>query len=109
MRDIFFQSKHESKIDNDYVICPYCEHKSQAAYEHTDEDSRVVTCDECEKRFHLRDVISVDHRTRPDCELNGATHEWDSIAGNDENYQTCGVCDKGRFLRPAPNGTGQQP
>jgi DNA-directed RNA polymerase subunit RPC12/RpoP len=101
MRDEFFEPKarHESSDAN--VICPYCKHEYQPEAEDYSEDTREEECSECGKKYHLWQVFTVDHHTKPDCELNGEQHQWDAVSARKPDWQSCGVCDKWRKT-PAP-------
>lgn len=74
-------SKHEEKRDDANCICPYCEYAYQVEDEDIDysEADREEECEECGKKFYLASWASVTHCTTPDCELNGAAHDWQPV------------------------------
>ena len=89
-------SKYEDEWDEDYVICPYCEHKYQPEAESYSEDVSEETCGECGKKYTLYQEFSVTHRTSPDCKLNGQAHVWELKklrGGRSHDFcETCGAC-----------------
>ena len=67
------------EIDSENILCPYCQSKC-GDYEDFEgdgfnEENKEFTCDECNKKFEGRRVITVDYRTEKDCKLNGEEHE----------------------------------
>ncbi len=104
MRDLFHEPQFDSHIDDDHVVCPYCKSTYQPESEDYSEDTREEECSECGKKFYLHQCFSVDHRTRPDCELNGSEHEWDTVHNHPDN-QSCGICNKWRSTpKQSPSG-----
>lgn len=68
------------KIDSYYILCPYCQYKcgDHESFEGDniwDEEPREFECEECQKKFEGRRVVTVDYRTEKDCSLNGEEHE----------------------------------
>ena len=72
--------------------CPYCGDKYQVEAENYSEDEREETCDACGKKYFASDLFSVEHRARPDCELNGMAHDWVTSTRN-PNFQYCSLCE----------------
>lgn len=97
MRDLFHEAQFKSDSDDAVVRCPYCKHEYQPESEDYSENTREQECSECEKKFWLYQNFSVTHCVKPDCELNGSQHEWDSVRTNPA-YQSCGICDKYRMM-----------
>jgi hypothetical protein len=96
----------ESQCDESHVICPYCLEKYQPDAETYSEDTRVDDCPECGKKFHLYQSFTVEHHTKPDCELNGAQHAWSphKLTGG-RTHDFCDVCGKCRpYERAAVTG-----
>lgn len=89
-------TKYEDQIDSNNVICPYCKYEYQAENEDFSEDTRVEKCEECGKKYHLHDSWSVDHHTRPDCEINGDQHKWEARQLTQGPHDFCSVCDNCR-------------
>ena len=102
MRDEFFKPKARSLSDDNNVICPYCKHEYQPDTETYSEDNREEECGKCGKKYHLYQSFSVEHTTKPDCDLNGESHDWDVVSSRHPQYQRCGNCDKWRKTPPAP-------
>ena len=76
------------EIDSYLIICPYCGHAIDGydEFEGDEEgESKEIECEECNKKFHARKVITIDYRTESDCELNGEKHE--------EGKYQCKKCD----------------
>jgi hypothetical protein len=87
-------SKYEEKIDGCESICPYCEDSFQVEAEDYNEDEREEQCGSCGNKYWLSEVFTVDHNTRPDCELNGAKHEYELVKlKNGKQAYFCTVCD----------------
>jgi|SRR5699024_1172369 len=75
--------------------CPYCGHKWHVEAEEYDERARAEECDECGKGFYAYENISVAHVARPDCELNGEEHEWETMGiGNGKTHLFCAKCSR---------------
>jgi len=99
-------SQFKDTSDDTNVICPYCLHKYQPESEDFDQDVRREVCEECEKEFWLSQEFSVSHRTKPDCEINGLKHTWESVylRTTGRNHDFCNVCDKCRPIRDMEKG-----
>ncbi len=68
------------EIDSYYILCPYCKSKCGCQEEFEghdiwDEESIEMECEDCNKKFTARRVVTVDYRTEGDCKLNGEEHE----------------------------------
>lgn len=88
-------SKYTDEIDGNYAICPYCGDEWQIESEDYDEEEREIECAECGNRYWLSQDFSVDHCTRPDCELNGEDHKPEQRSLVDgRTHSFCSVCDK---------------
>ena len=88
-------SKFQDQIDSNDAICPYCEDSYHVESEDYDESEREETCENCGNKYWLYQSFSVDHCTRPDCELNGKSHEYELITlQNGKKVYFCLVCDK---------------
>ena len=88
-------SKYRETTDTINRICPYCQHSYQVEGEDYSEDSHVETCEACGKKYHARSSVTVDHYAKPDCELNGEKHRWETIFLHyDVPHDFCFVCDK---------------
>ena len=88
-------SEFEDQIDGCNVICPYCKSEYQPEAEDFSEDSREEECHDCGKKFYAYDSLTVDHHSRPDCELNGEQHKWEPYLFRDgRSHDYCTVCDK---------------
>lgn len=81
----------ETMNDNDRE-CPYCGYKYQPDSEDFHEDIEVEECEECGKKFHSHDSISITHWATPDCSLNGEAHEWSKFEFQDGRKRE--FCDK---------------
>lgn len=90
-------SKYEDQVDSYNVICPYCKCEWQAESGDFSEDTRVEECPECGKKYHLHDSCTVDHYTRPDCELNGEVHKWETRQLTKGPHDFCSICDNCRI------------
>lgn len=95
MTDEFREPAFRTHSDSGEIICPYCQHRFQPEAEDYSEDSREHECSECEKKFWMYQVFSVDHYSKPDCELNGERHKWELVHRHPAS-QSCVVCDKWR-------------
>lgn len=94
------ESVYEDQQDDNVVICPYCETQYQPESEDYDEDTRAEECEDCGKKFYLRQSFSVTHHTRPDCELNGFDHQFERVTlSNGKAADFCTICDKCRSIR----------
>ena len=96
MRDEFFEAQAKHLSDDANVICPYCKYEYQPEAEDYSEDTREEECHKCGKKFWVWQAFSVDHHSKPDCELNGEQHEWDAVSARKPDWQSCGKCDKWR-------------
>ena len=89
-------SEYTDEMDDNSVICPYCQHKYEPETEDFDEGLREEECDECGKQFWLVQEFSVTHKTTPDCEINEQHHKWDLVhlmSGRSHEFcETCGQC-----------------
>lgn len=68
------------EINSYSVICPYCQSEcgNSDSFEGMniwDEQYLDFECDECEKKFEGRRVVTVDYRTEKDCAMNDEEHE----------------------------------
>jgi hypothetical protein len=108
MRDEFFEPKATSQSDDNNVICPYCKHEFQPEAEDYSEDIRTHECFECGKKFRMYQIFSVSHYSKPDCELNDETHDWDVVSVRTTNFQSCGNCGKWRPTPPVEPANTQQ-
>jgi hypothetical protein len=94
------ESKYEDQADDNIVICPYCMAEYQPESEDFDEDTRAEECEDCGKKFYLHQSFSVTHHTRPDCELNGDTHQFERVKLTDgREADFCTVCDRCRSIK----------
>lgn len=84
-------SKYENQFDSINAICPYCKNEYQVESEDYSESIRVEECDECGKKYHIYQELSVEHNTEPDCRINGEKHNYEHYKGN---YYICNVCGK---------------
>jgi len=87
----------EEQIDDDNATCPYCKESYQVEAEDYSEDERIEQCGGCGKKYELRQVFSVDHRTKPDCAINDKDHDW-YICDSHRNLVLCGICETYRQL-----------
>ena len=88
-------SDFDDVCDDNDVQCPYCGNKYQPEGETFSEDERIEACDECGKSYHLCQSFSVTHQTRPDCEINGAQHNYELVnLRNGGSHPFCTVCGK---------------
>lgn len=101
MRHEFFEPQAKALSDDSNVICPYCKYTYQPEAESYSEDTRTEECEGCGKKFHVWQVFTVDHHSKPDCALNGEEHEWDVLSNRRPDFQSCGKCDKLRRM-PEP-------
>lgn len=87
-------SQFEEQIDNNDSVCPYCGDRYQVEAEDYDEDERQDECGGCGKKYWLHQRFSVEHYSRPDCELNGQAHSYERIKlKNGREADFCTVCD----------------
>lgn len=85
-------SEFDERMDSNNVICPYCGYDYQPESEDFDEDEQVEKCGACGKSFYHHDVVTYDHCTRPDCELNGENHKWETLSLRSGDHDFCEVC-----------------
>lgn len=90
--NIFEEPKFAETSDDDSVVCPYCGHASER--ESVREDDRIETCDECEKKYHRHESITVTTWCKPDCELNDEQHQWARHDHGDRVFIICDGCGK---------------
>ncbi len=67
-----------SEIDSYYVLCPYCQNECgdfESFDNSMDDNSVYFECDNCNKKFTGSRVVTVDYRTKRDCDMNGEEHE----------------------------------
>ena len=89
-------SDYSDEYDDCNAVCPYCGDTYQVEGESYSEDDTDITCDECGKRYYLRQDFSVTHVSTPDCTLNGEQHKWRPINITSGSHDFCSVCDKCR-------------
>jgi DNA-directed RNA polymerase subunit RPC12/RpoP len=89
--------KYDDQSDGCNSICPYCGDKYQVESEDYDEDDHEITCEECGSKYWLQQYFSVDHQTRPDCELNGEEHDY-RPGMNNNSIEVCKVCGDCRLV-----------
>lgn len=93
------ESQYEDQIDDNNSICPYCKESYQVESEDYSGDEREVVCEGCGMKYYLYQSFSVDHHTRPDCELNGEDHKFERVRlTNGREADFCTVCDKCRSV-----------
>ncbi len=83
-------SKYEDQTDPNNSICPYCGGKYQVESEDYSEYEQEIICEECGKKYFLVQDISVFHDSRPDCSLNGDSHEYEP--GHNKHVKICKIC-----------------
>ena len=103
--ELFYEPQFKPLSDDGEVICPYCQFKYQPEAEDYSEDTREQECSECGKKYHLSQTFSVDHNTKPDCDLNGEQHKFQAVKRYPQ-YQRCTVCDKWRSTPVSAPGEG---
>lgn len=89
-------STYEGRFDEEKIICPYCGH-SHRPLDAGDfgEDDEVDECENCGKQYHVYQEIQIQHRTKPDCELNKQEHEYeDKPLYGGKTFQACAACGK---------------
>ena len=94
-----FESKYDDKCDESNSICPYCENYYQVESEDYSEDTQEIECEYCGMKYYLHQSFSVTHHTTPDCELNGADHQFERVKlsdGTETNF--CAICYKCRCI-----------
>lgn len=87
------EMKAEDQTDDEFAICPYCQHRHYMESEDYNQSGTVMECDNCKMSFHYTTQFSVSHTTHGDCELNRLVHRWDNYSGT---HRFCDVCDKCR-------------
>jgi len=101
---MFDRPKYEEQVDDTDAICPYCGERYQVESEDYDEHSREDECESCGKVYWLSQGFSVTHYSKPDCELNGQTHDFERVKlSNGKEADFCLICNKCR-LPVASNG-----
>lgn len=88
---------YEEQSSNYKRFCPYCGHSHEVEAEDYTEDTYTVDC-ECGKKYFAVDSFEVTHHSRPDCELNGYQHKWESLKVSSGYHDFCAVCGKCRRL-----------
>jgi len=77
------------------AICPYCLSSYQVESEDYSEDIREEECEECGNTYWIEQSFSVETTTKPDCELNGASHKWELMTFADgKSAFFCSVCNE---------------
>ena len=95
-----FNSRYEDQSDDNNSICPYCKETFQDESEDYSEDTQEIECEGCGLKYLLYQSFSVTHHTIPDCELNGAEHQFERVKlNNGEEADFCCVCYKCRSIR----------
>ena len=89
-------SKYDDKIDDNNVICPYCEYEYQmeGCDINANDDHHVEECQQCEKKFYRADRIEYSFKTTPDCKLNGEEHDYQPVSLPRGDHPFCTVCGK---------------
>ncbi len=81
---------------DDEIVCPYCGHTEKDVWEYSDEGT--TTCDSCNKTFAFDSYATRTFSTRPVPCLNGAEHEWKSMAWAEyPEARRCRDCDKREY------------
>lgn len=66
------------EIDNDNVLCPYCQAKcgDYESFDGSSGDEHIdFECEECGKKFTAERCVTVDYRSEKDCSMNNEEHE----------------------------------
>lgn len=87
-------TEFDDHYDDNDSICPYCGDRYQVESEDYSEDERVEECDNCGKKYFLCQIFSIDHHTRPDCEINGDEHQFQFEQTKNGGAYFCKVCGK---------------
>ena len=89
-------SEYDEQVDSNDSICPYCGGSFQVETEDYSEDTSVVECYDCGKKYYLHQSFEVNHHTRPDCELNDTPHKYEPIEVRGRGLvpfcSVCGTC-----------------
>lgn len=78
------------------IVCPYCKKifTNDPNEFLEDEETEILECEKCEKKFEVYRCVTVDYRSNKNCELNNEKHEWKKSrwTETEKSSNTCKKC-----------------